>query len=101
MVTAYAGGVKEFWVYTALRGLLFVATLVVVFGVWLLLADEVPVLWAVVVSFAVSGLASFFLLNGSREAFAQKVQARADRATAAIAENRAREDADGEAPRGD
>ena len=53
---------KEFWVYTALRGLLFVATLALVVGVWLLVADEVPVLWAIVVAFVLSGLGSFFVL---------------------------------------
>ena len=66
---------KEFWVYTALRGLLFVATLALVVGVWLLVADEVPVLWAIVLAFALSGLGSFFVLRRSREAFARKVQA--------------------------
>ena len=34
---------KEFWVYTGLRAVLFLATLVVVVGVWLLVADQVPV----------------------------------------------------------
>ena len=83
---------KEFWVYTALRGVLFVATLALVVGVWLLVADEVPVLWAVVVAFVLSGFGSYFVLRRSREAFARKVQARADRTSAAFEARRSRED---------
>ncbi len=89
---------KEFWIYTGLRVLLFVATLAVVFGIWLLLADEVPVLWAVVIAFAISGLASFFLLDRSRQAFALRVEERAGRASAAFEAKRAKEDVDDEAP---
>jgi uncharacterized membrane protein len=88
--------VKEFWIYTGLRLLLFVATLAVVFGVWLLLADQVPLLWAVVVAFALSGVASYFVLDRSREALARRVQARADRASAALEARRAKEDVDDE-----
>lgn len=87
---------KEFWVYTALRVLLFLATLAVVFGIWLLVADEVPVLWAVVVAFAISGVASFYLLDRSRQAFAHRVQARAERASAAFEAQRSKEDVDDE-----
>ena len=89
---------KEFWIYTGLRVLLFVATLAVVFGVWLLLSDEVPVLWAVVVAFAISGLASYFLLERSRQAFAQKVEGRAERVSAAFEAQRSKEDVDDETP---
>lgn len=96
MVTPYAGPVKEFWIYTGLRLLLFLATLAVVFGVWLLLADQVPLLWAVVIAFAISGVASYFLLDRSREALARRVQARADRAAAALEARRAKEDVDDE-----
>jgi uncharacterized membrane protein len=90
--------VKEFWVYTGLRVLLFLATLALVFGIWLLVADEVPVLWAVVIAFAISGIASFYLLDRSRQAFAQRVQARAERASAAIEAQRSKEDVDDERP---
>jgi len=90
--------VKEFWIYTGLRVLLFLATLAVVFGVWLLLADQVPVLWAVVIAFAISGIGSLYLLDHSREAFAQKVQARAERASAAFEAQRSKEDVDDETP---
>ena len=85
---------KEFWVYTGLRAVLFLATLALVLGVWLLVADEVPMLWATVLAFALSGVGSYFVLGGSREAFARKVQARADRTAAAFEARRSREDAD-------
>lgn len=85
---------KEFWVYTGLRVLLFVATLALVFGIWLLVAEQVPVLWAVVIAFAVSGVASYFLLDRSREAFARKVAERAERTSAAFEAQRSKEDVD-------
>jgi uncharacterized membrane protein len=94
MVSAYPEGVKEFVVYTALRVLLFVASFGVVLGLWALLADAVPLLWVVVIAFVVSGIASYFLLNRPRAAFAARVEERAARATAAFEERRAREDAD-------
>lgn len=84
---------KEFWVYTGLRALLFVASLALVVGVWLMVADEVPLVWALVVAFVVSGVASYFLLDGSREAFARRVQGRAERASASFEARRSREDA--------
>lgn len=83
---------KEFVVYTALRVLLFIASLGVVLGVWILVADRVPVLWPVVIAFAISGVASYFLLNRQRAAFARRVEERASRAAAAFEERRARED---------
>ena len=43
-----------------------------------------PLLWAVVLAFLVSGVASYFLLNAHRERFARKVSERAERATAAF-----------------
>ena len=86
---------KEFVVYTVLRILLFVASLAIVAGIWLLLSDEVPVVWVLVLGFALSGIASYFLLNRQRAAFARRVEARAERASARFEEMRAREDADG------
>ena len=94
MVTAYAEGVKEFVVYTALRIVLFLASLAIVFGVWMLLSDTVPVTWAVVIAFVISGVGSYFLLNRQRAAFARRVEVRAERATAKFEEMKAREDAD-------
>lgn len=83
---------KEFVVYTALRVLLFIASLGVVLGIWILVADQVPVLWPVVIAFAISGVASYFLLNRQRAAFAHRVEQRASRAAAAFEERRAKED---------
>ena len=85
---------KEFWVYTGLRAVLFLATFALVVGVWLLVADEVPIVWAVVIAFVVSGVGSYFVLQGSREAFARKVQGRAERASTAFEARKSREDAD-------
>lgn len=93
-MTTYPVCVKEFWVYTGLRAGLFLLSLLTVLGLWMLAADQVPILWAVVVAFAVSGIASYFLLNRQREAFAQRVQARAGRASAALEAQRSKEDAD-------
>lgn len=81
-------------VYTALRILLFFASLTIVIGVWMLVAGSVPITWAVVIAFVISGIASYFLLNRQRNAFARRVQVRADRATARFEEMKAREDAD-------
>ena len=53
-----------------------------------------PILWAVVIAFLVSGIGSYFLLARQREAFAQRVESRAQRATAKIEEMRSKEDAD-------
>ncbi len=85
---------KEFWIYTALRGAVFVASLGVVAGVWMLASDEVPLLWVVVIAFGVSGIASYFLLDRQRQAFARRVEARAARASAAFEASRSKEDAD-------
>ena len=85
---------KEFVVYTAMRIGLFVTSLVVVIGVWLLVADQVPVLWAVVIAFVMSGVASYFLLNRQREAFARRVERRAERMQERFEQAKSREDAD-------
>ena len=85
---------KEFWIYTGLRVLLFAASLGVVVGVWFIFSSSVPVLWAVVIAFAMSGVGSYFLLDRQREAFARRVQVRAERMTSRIEESRAKEDAD-------
>ena len=85
---------REFVVYTALRIGLFVTSLVVVVGGWMLIAGEVPLLWAVVIAFVVSGLASYFLLNRQREAFARRVERRAERMQERFERMKAREDVD-------
>ena len=85
---------KEFWIYTGLRLLLFVASFSIVVGLWFLFSDEVPIWWAVVIAFVLSGLGSYFLLNRQREALARHVQTRADRMSSRLEEMRAKEDAD-------
>ena len=85
---------KEFWIYTGLRILLFAASLGLVVGVWFLFTDSVPILWAVVIAFVMSGVGSYFLLNRPREALARRVETRAERMTAKLEEMRAKEDAD-------
>lgn len=85
---------KEFVVYTGLRVLLFLATLGVVLGAWVLVAGEANVFFSVVIAFVVSGVGSYFLLERQRAAFAARVEARAQRASAALEERRAKEDVD-------
>jgi hypothetical protein len=94
VVGNYPEPVKEFVVYTLLRLLLFVASFAIVAGVWLALSDNVPLMWAFVIAFVVSGVASYFLLNRPRESFARRVDERARRASAAFEARKAREDAD-------
>ncbi|WP_243056302.1 DUF4229 domain-containing protein [Nocardioides sp. SR21] len=86
---------KEFWIYTLLRLVLFLGSFGIVAGVWVLVAGEVPVFWAVVIAFVMSGLGSYFLLNGPREALARKVDTRAQKMSSKLDEMRAKEDADG------
>lgn len=85
---------KEFLVYTGMRILLFIGMVGLVLGVWSLLDGDgrIDLLWPVVIAFALSGVASYFLLNRQRDAFARKVEERASRASAAFEERRARED---------
>jgi len=91
---AYAGPVKEFWVYTALRLALFAGSAAIVFGIWFAIADEVPLVWVVVLAFVASGIGSYFLLRPQREAFAAKVETRAQRVSQKFEESRAKEDSD-------
>ncbi len=85
---------KEFVVYTGLRLLLFAATFGIVVGIWLLFADRANIFAAVVIGFVVSGVGSYFLLNPQREALARHVEVRAQRATKAFEELKAKEDVD-------
>ena len=86
---------KEFVVYTLLRIVLFLASLGVVIGVMALLFDgRFHLFWAVVLAFLVSGIASYFILERQREAFARRVESRAAKAAAAFEERKAREDSD-------
>lgn len=94
MVGIYPEPVKEFVVYTLLRLVLFVGTFAIVAGIWLAAADQVPVLWVLVISLVASGVASYFVLERQRERFARRVDERARRASAAFEAHKAREDAD-------
>ncbi|MGC4110985.1 MAG: DUF4229 domain-containing protein [Nocardioides sp.] len=85
---------KEFWTYTGLRLVLFAASVVVVGGIWLAVADSANVMWVLVISLVVSGLASYFLLGRQRGALAQHVDDRARRATEKFEELKAKEDVD-------
>ena len=86
--------VKEFAVYTVLRLVLFAGSFAIVAGLWLAFSDHVPVLWVLVISLVVSGAASYVLLDRQRESFAQRVDERARRASAAFEAHKAREDVD-------
>ena len=98
----YSWQVKQFVVYTALRLLLFLASLGVVGGAWALMSgrDQVPALWTVVLAFVLSGVLSLFVLQRPREQFARRVEARASAAASKFEEIKAREDEPDEADRG-
>ena len=86
---------KEFVVYTVLRIVLFLASFGVVVGIMALAFDgSYNLFWAVVLAFLISGIGSFFILDRQRRAFAERVEARAAKASAAFEERKAREDAD-------
>ena len=86
---------KEFVVYTALRVVLFLASFGVVVGIMaLVLGGRYNLFWAIVLAFLISGIASYFILDRQREAFARRVETRAAKAAAAFEERKAREDRD-------
>jgi hypothetical protein len=85
--------VKEFVVYTVLRIVLFLASFGIVVGIMALaFGGRYNLFWAVVLAFLVSGVASYYILNRQREAFARRVETRAAKAAAAFEERKARED---------
>lgn len=86
---------KEFVVYTVLRIVLFMASFGVVAGVMALVFDgRFNLFWAVILAFLISGIASYYILDRQREAFARRVESRAAKAAAAFEERKAREDQD-------
>lgn len=86
---------KEFVVYTVLRIVLFLASFGIVVGLMALAFDgRYNLFWAVVLAFLISGVASYFILDRQREAFARRVETRAAKAAAAFEERKAREDQD-------
>jgi uncharacterized membrane protein len=86
--------VKQFWIYTGLRVLFFVAAAAVVFGIWLAVAGSAPLMWVLVIALLLSGIASYFLLGHQRAALAEHVDSRARRATEKFEEMKAKEDVD-------
>ena len=85
---------KEFWIYTAMRLVLFAATAAVVFGIWLAVAGSANVMWVLIIALVISGVASYLLLGRQRSALAHHVDARARRASSKFEEMRAKEDVD-------
>ncbi len=83
---------KEFVVYTLLRLVLFLATWGILTGAWVLVSGKAALGLTFLLAFVVSGIGSYFVLRGPRDAFARKVEARASRATERFEERRARED---------
>lgn len=85
---------KEFWVYTLARLALFAVTWGALTGAWVLVSGRAAPVLTLVISFVVTGFASYYVLRGPREALARKVEARASRAVERFEENRSKEDAD-------
>lgn len=85
---------KEFWIYTGLRLVLFAASFAVVTGAWLLIAGEAPVLWTLVIALLLSGIGSYFLLERQREALSRRVQTRAEAMSSTMEAMRSKEDQD-------
>lgn len=69
---------KEFAVYNLMRLLLLASWIVIVIGVWSIISDEVPLLWALVLAVIGSGVSAWFLLARQREALAHRVANRVD-----------------------
>ena len=60
----------------------------------LVLDGRYNLFWAIVLAFLISGVASFYVLDRQREAFARRVEARAAKASEAFEQRKAREDED-------
>lgn len=85
---------KEFWVYTGLRLLLFAASVAVVGGIWLAVSDHANLMWVLIISLVLSGIASYAVLGRQRSALARHVDQRAHRAAERFEELKAKEDVD-------
>jgi hypothetical protein len=90
------GLVKDFTVYTLARIGLFLASYLVILGVWVLLFGDgsIPWLWPLLLAAVVSGIASYFLLQGPRTRFAARVDDRATAMARRFEESRSKEDTD-------
>ena len=89
----YPGNVKEFVVYTLARIGMFLAALVVFFGLFALLGLQ-SLLWPIVLAAVSSAVASYYLLQGPRQRFAARVETRASNISRRFEESRAKEDRD-------
>ena len=93
---AYAVRVKAFVVYTLLRAVLFLAAWILILGVWKLVDGGAvtgsQLFFAAIGAFIVSGVASYFVLRGPREALAVRVEERASKAVSKFDEMRTKED---------
>ncbi|MGA8257063.1 MAG: DUF4229 domain-containing protein [Nocardioides sp.] len=85
---------KEFWIYTLARIVLFLVTWAAVTGAWLLIAGEAAPGITLIIAFVISGVGSYYVLRNQREALARRVQVRAEGATSRFEEQRSREDVD-------
>ncbi|MAS56319.1 MAG: hypothetical protein CMJ44_17175 [Pimelobacter sp.] len=86
--------VKEFWVYTLARLALFVVTWVAVTGIAALVTGEPYPVVTLLIAFLISGVGSYVVLRGPREALARKVEERASRASQRYERMRSSEDVD-------
>lgn len=91
---------KEFFVYTAARLGLFVASYAIVIGIYLLVTGErsVPLFWPFLLAIVISSVASVYLLKGQRARFAAVVERRAAAASRRFEQARAKEDEPDEGP---
>ncbi|MDE0777538.1 MAG: DUF4229 domain-containing protein [Nocardioides sp.] len=85
---------KEFWVYTLARLALFVVTWVAVTGIAALVTGEPYPVVTLLIAFLISGVGSYVVLRGPREALARKVEERASRASQRYERMRSSEDVD-------
>ncbi len=80
--------------YTLARIGLFVASYLVIQGVWIVVAGSANLLVPLLLAAVVSAVASYYLLSGPRTRFAARVDARASTIARRFEESRAKEDQD-------
>lgn len=75
---------KDILIYNAMRFAVFLATFSIVLSLWAAFNDGSVqtghVFWVLIISFALSGVISYFMLRRQREKFALKVENAASRA---------------------
>ncbi len=80
--------------YTLARIGLFVASYLVIIGIWVAITGAVNLLVPLLLAAVVSAVASYYLLSGPRTRFAARVDARASTIARRFEESRAKEDQD-------